>query len=42
MALVEQQSLKINLRFGGERSLEVDYGILRSINDIGRKKDETF
>jgi len=37
MALAKQQSLKENLRFGGERSLQVDYAILRSINDIGKK-----
>jgi len=34
MALAEQQSLKGKLRFGEERSLQVDYIILRSINDI--------
>jgi len=37
MVLVKQQILKGNLRFGGERSLQVDYVILRSINDIGKE-----
>jgi len=38
MALAEQQSLKRNLRFGGERSLQFDYEILRSINGIGKEE----
>jgi len=38
MALTKQQSLKGNLRFGGERSLQVDFVILRSINDIGKEE----
>ena len=38
MTLAEQQSLKGNLRFGGEISLQVDYIILRSINDFGKEE----
>ena len=38
MALAEQHSLKENLRFYGERSLQVDYIILRSINDIEKEE----
>ena len=38
MALTEQQSLKENLTFCGERSLQVDYIILRSINDIEKEE----
>ena len=38
MALAEQQSLKENLRFCRERSLQVDYIILRSINDIEKEE----
>jgi len=38
MTLAEQQSLKGNLKFGGESSLQVDYIMLRSINDFGKKR----
>jgi len=38
MALAGQQSLQENLRFCGERSLQVDYIILRSINDIEKEE----
>ena len=38
MTLAKQQNLKGNLRFGGERNLQVDYVILRSINDISKEE----
>jgi len=38
MVLAEQQSLKENLKFDGEISLQVEYVILRSINDIVKKE----
>jgi len=38
MTLTKQQNLKGKLRFGGERSLQVDFVILRSINDISKEE----